>query len=870
MAKLITPNFRKHMVEQFVDSFSDSANTIYYVFAAKSTPFDNDSEPPAPENSVDGTYYDLNREIVFGKRITPDDVKFMINKRFWQNGTVYEPYNPNTIDLKDKPFYVVTEENNTQSQTIDYSVFKCLNNNNGSPSTTKPIASETSPEDVYYRTSDGYEWKYMYTITSNQYNLFSTSNYVPILENANVVANSVPGTIDAYYLEESGVDYNSHAKGFIKNPTVAGNNQILSLAGGTNVTLTLDSISGFEFEKVTTTSDDSGVIVLFDSEQNKIQLGGISGVFSIGETITGITSSANASILNVEYEIDSLSANTDFYKNNSIYLRSGTGAGQLRTITEYIVTGDERRILIDDPFTIAPDTTTQFEITPRVIINGDGTGAKAIAIVNTNLQNTIDRIEVIERGFGYSYANVTIVANTGYIDFENDQQVINANTAQAVALLSPKNGHGSDAANELYSSRAGISVEFDQTEANTIPTENDYRKIGIMKEPLFANLEVTVSSTDSQTTVVPSDFYDEETVVVYEPSETEVVLKSYSYDIKRYETVTVDDTTGFLEGNEIQGKDGSDNFVISGIIREVSGNDLLVKIDKPYEFGTFGSATTINLTAQTDETANVTSTADTYSGAAVIINGEDDFNNDYSFVDTSVSTLPLSIVIEKNGVDISNNVTANSTHIDFTGETITPATDRIFVYIKSTSELFPTQNLESGASAEVINRVPNLRLGNVRGDFGVGTIIYGLQSGVTARIDSVDRTFGTFDNRTNLSVEVTSQGTNNTGFIEDEIVLETGALTTIEGYVHSINKDESNTTVGVSLTETIGNFGVSDDATGTTVQIVGQTSNATAKVTGKILPALVENSGEVIYVENIQPIERADTSTERLKLIIEF
>lgn len=884
------------MVEQFVKSVSEPANTIYYAFAGKSTPWPNDPTPEAPLNSVNGTYYDMNRQAIFGKRIGADDVKYMIRRRMWQSGTVYSPYNPDTVDLENEPFYVVTEQNDTDSSTINYSVFKCLNNNANSPSTVKPLQSEVTPDDQYYRTSDGYEWKYMYTINSTDYNRFATANYIPVIENADVVANSVNGTIDAYRVDDGGTDYNSHAKGFVKAGSVAGNNEFISLAGGTNVTLTVSSTSGFTFEKVVLSTDDTikGVIVLIDSDERKIQLGGLSGQFNVGDTITTVRggSEVTATVTQVEYEINSLSSNTDFYKGCSIYIRSGRGAGQLRDIEEYIVTGDERRVLLNSPFLVSLDTTSQFEITPKVYVDGDGAGAQAIAIVNTALQNTIERIEVIERGYGYTYANVSIIANTGFIDFSDSApiggQVVQANNAIVTGLLSPKGGHGSDAPNELYSSRVGISVEFDEDEGGTIPTQNEYRQIGIMKNPLFANLELTITTTDESTTVQPTDFLDGETIISYSPTANtnSVVLTSYSYDFKRYQTATVDDVSIFADGTGIIARTYNAvtqeyDFLLSGILRYKEGVDTLyVKKGSAYSTFNLADADVIHASDTTFDAANsqtfatISAVEYTYTGADILVSGPDDTNKTFAFKD-STNDLPIEIEVYLNGTNETSSVTVDGTTIDFTGsgETINPLTDKLFVKIISTSETYSDIDITTGASGEVSNRVPTLRLRNIRGDFRSGDTILGLQSGVKAKVESIDRSNGTFDNRLTLTVENVSNASQQspTFDLDEEVLQKTGdQIDPARGYVHSINRDESNNIVGITLTGYYGNFGVSDDPTNSEIVIEGQSSGTTAVVTGKVESDLTLGSAEILYLENIQPIERADTSTERLKLIIEF
>ena len=41
MAAIITNNLRIHNAEQFLEAFSETANTTFYVFIGKSTPWEN-------------------------------------------------------------------------------------------------------------------------------------------------------------------------------------------------------------------------------------------------------------------------------------------------------------------------------------------------------------------------------------------------------------------------------------------------------------------------------------------------------------------------------------------------------------------------------------------------------------------------------------------------------------------------------------------------------------------------------------------------------------------------------------------------------------------------------------------------------------
>ena len=52
--------------------------------------------------------------------------------------------------------------------------------------------------------------------------------------------------------------------------------------------------------------------------------------------------------------------------------------------------------------------------------------------------------------------------------------------------------------------------------------------------------------------------------------------------------------------------------------------------------------------------------------------------------------------------------------------------------------------------------------------------------------------------------------------------------------------------------------------------ITGANSDATFLVSAKYNGELIKDSGEVVYVENLEPISRSGSQTETIKLILEF
>ena len=946
------------MAAQFIESVSESSNSLYYVFTGETLPFADDNVPPVPTNSTFGVHNDVYDNLLFGKKIASDDVKHMIRRVNWQSGNTYPAYSYASTTLETDNFYAISEESG------NYAVFKCLDNNGGVAANDQPLFSETAADDEFYQTNDKYVWKLMYNISASDWSKFATNDFAPVIPNANVSANAVSGSIEAIIINSGGARYNAHANGTFKEISVAGNTLI----------------HGLQSSSVT------------------------------------------------------LSANTDFYKNSTLYVRSGTGAGQARNISEYIVTGSERRVLINPAFTTLPDTTSVFEIAPGLTIKGDGDDAVAIATIDTTA-NSISTVEIVNRGSGYSFADVIISSN-------GDSTV----AANLTPSLSPPGGHGSDAINELYASRAGISVTYANNESNTIPTTNDYRSVGIIKDPLFANVELTL------TTSTASSFLDGETVIHYVPQSSNTLLRSYTYTLSRYQTLTVNTSTmtGFTTGNKISSdakgaeiiassantihirlNEGSAAFAVSDMIGNntitetvssisaaqppvvvtasahglanaaaVSFHDLngtalddddaaTVYYVKPSNTTAFSVFTDTGLATPFDNSGNTTASSGfvtnglevkdihlasfTHTGNNDPISGKDDAGNAFGFS----SNLPLTSIAKRNTLAVAH--TKTTTAATLTDITLVPASDVIEIEIYTSAETVTLPDYIGRTTAEVSNRAGDvLRLRNIRGDFATGHKIKGLTSGIEAEIEAIDRSFTTFNQLTEMAVQIVDAGTGdpgvaNTGFTIDQFVtqdqgtagpVQTGTTTYAHGtvfavsntitrfvdsvtaanpavvkttvahgysngmvaafsslngsifantvpiyYIGTINttafsvysdaalstafdnsaNSAANTgtiiasgigTVGASAYRTFflsnvkGIFGVSDDAAGVVNTFVSNTASggtgASAKITSRIDGDLVDNSGEVIYIENMSPVARSDDQSEKVRIILEF
>jgi hypothetical protein len=117
-------------------------------------------------------------------------------------------------------------------------VFVCLANNNGAMSTVAPQISLGGqlPSNPYIITSDGYLWKYLYTMSAGAKQLFFTNEYMPVSEDITVQEAAVSGRLDIILIKNGGKGYNGNVASF--------NAPILTVTGdgtGANLTAQVDA-----------------------------------------------------------------------------------------------------------------------------------------------------------------------------------------------------------------------------------------------------------------------------------------------------------------------------------------------------------------------------------------------------------------------------------------------------------------------------------------------------------------------------------------------------------------------------------------------------------------------------------------------------
>ena len=220
MPAIITDKFRIHNSEQFQESFSEASANVYYLGIgrpqafATSTRADSrtnnegtDAAPITPVDSIDAQTITFD-DMLAAKKIASSDVEFVVPRRNWTSGTVYDYYrhdygqritgtttaqtsNSGASNLYDATFYVLTAARN---------VYKCLDNNSGATSTVEPTGTSTT----ILSTADGYKWKYMYTLSASQQANFLSTDFMAVATDSTVAAANTSGAIDIVKIKTAG------------------------------------------------------------------------------------------------------------------------------------------------------------------------------------------------------------------------------------------------------------------------------------------------------------------------------------------------------------------------------------------------------------------------------------------------------------------------------------------------------------------------------------------------------------------------------------------------------------------------------------------------------------------------------------------
>lgn len=220
---IITQNFKKALIDEF--RYSITANTSQY-YAFVSGP---ESTNSVANNTLDdySISYESDWKLLFGKKLSNTNVVPVIKNIPWQSNTVYHKYDGKQ-DLSNSNFYVVTTPEEVGGY---YNVYKCINNANAANSTIKPDLVE----EASFTKSDGYIWKYMYSISSANYSKFATADYIPVYSNTNMQESAYDYSgVEVITISNGGIGYSGYNDGVIRSVSNSSVLQISNEASNDN------------------------------------------------------------------------------------------------------------------------------------------------------------------------------------------------------------------------------------------------------------------------------------------------------------------------------------------------------------------------------------------------------------------------------------------------------------------------------------------------------------------------------------------------------------------------------------------------------------------------------------------------------------
>ncbi len=399
MTAIVTTQFRLNAAKKLVDDVIN--NSSYYLFIGRSEEWDSETSPDVPYDNTYSYNTDAWQRMTALKQITDTDVVYATPRYQWISGTTYAEYDDRDANLASKAYYVISDNNN---------VYLCLKS--GGISTKNPdIAGVQTNGIIDYSSADGYIWKYLYTVSTDDSNKFLTSAFIPVrylesdpgvsadaaLRNQwDVQQNAVSGAIYNIKVSSSGTGYTSA-------PTI----QIEGNGTGATATAT---VSGGAITKITVTNAGSGYT------QAKIKISGGGGTGAVAHAVMSPTNGFGA---------DPRQDLRAHYATINVRLVYDDGQG------DFIVGNDFRQIgVVRNPYNYGTTTVSTAETLSATYsldvqlggtfpadstIEGTVTGAKGIVDAYDAVNGIIRYHHTEDTGFIQFTAadNVRVVGDTG-------------------------------------------------------------------------------------------------------------------------------------------------------------------------------------------------------------------------------------------------------------------------------------------------------------------------------------------------------------------------------------------------------------------------------------------------------------------------
>ena len=203
MATINTNDLRISNAKNFASSLGQGS----YVFVGRQQPWASDAAPPTPVNNYE-EYISTYNQMVSMNRIASTEVFHMIPRLNWTSGGAYDIYR-HDYSINNRSLSGASNLLGASWITINSAnkVYACLGNNKNTASTVEPQNTGNEP----FYTSDGYQWLFLYSLTSEQLFTYATNNFLPIITDDTVTTTA--GEIYSVVLDVPGNNYTGSPAG---------------------------------------------------------------------------------------------------------------------------------------------------------------------------------------------------------------------------------------------------------------------------------------------------------------------------------------------------------------------------------------------------------------------------------------------------------------------------------------------------------------------------------------------------------------------------------------------------------------------------------------------------------------------------------
>lgn len=272
MVAIVTDELKhKLALDLFTEVTNSTDSHEFYIGIGKTDTYDSSDATITPvRTQFEDRIARGNLESI--KKITA--TSFVATRNNWSSGSTYSAWNDKQVGYPTNPYYVLTEDNE---------VYICLQQSksatgSANPSTVKPSYT-TAGVNVYeaFETSDGYRWKYLYSISAGDATNFLTAGFIPTQK---VLVDS--GSATAFQLLQLNVQNYSIGGQIVGAEIVGGGSgytsaPTLTFTGNGSAAAATATISGGRIVKVTMDNESAGMGSGYDYASIAITGGGGSG-----------------------------------------------------------------------------------------------------------------------------------------------------------------------------------------------------------------------------------------------------------------------------------------------------------------------------------------------------------------------------------------------------------------------------------------------------------------------------------------------------------------------------------------------------------------------------------------------------------------